>query len=885
MKQYPSILPSLHSLTILLAAFGASACAAGSEDSAAASTTEFGSDAAADAGAQNFDTAFVPESLAQAATASVGAFKITVGAVTSSTLALSWAAVPGASRVVVIAGTEPAASLAAALPAPTLPRYLAGTATSVVLGPAAAGTDVFVEVKIERTGNTPLVARTHARTKGGPGAVLNTPLRSVHGYGPNTLMLVLSDPNTTFSESARTHAGNDGAAWKGGSWQVARANGSRITVTNVYRQTVPVGQPNYPVGYEQYGNGNIVDLEHRIFLVLNAPIGSRELLRVRHVEASTPLDVYVPFSDRYLETPLIQVNQVGYNPRATKRWAYVAGYLGDGGASSLAGIGAQAELLLDDANDLVPATVVRVLPVSVRAEADADSGGKVLQVDLASAPPAEGKRYRVRVPGVGISWPTSVSEAAVFKAFYATARGLFHNRWCGDLTPATTEWSRGPDHCSAYWVTGKDYRIGQFPKDTSKADQRPLRGGHHDAGDFDIRPYHVVVGEYVMRGIELGKANLADGQLNLPESGNGIPDLLDEALWSLAGWEQLQNTDGSIRSGVESYADPRGIYYADQDQLPYWTWDPVAWHTAYVAALFAQGSRLVKPYNAARATALLAASRKAYDAAVRMNAPNSYRLYAASELYAATGEAKYKTAFEAAWNAINKYGRGAFDNIDSMLRLYPGSFTDHTPVMADYVMGYAQTPGADAAIIAIINREMKKLADESAAWVLESAHAHRNGRPLNDNLDWGHATATGRHVDRIYQALQVVPLDACDETAVLRCDERLGGLRAGRESARAQFHHGPRVTGADAAPASRFARVPEGRHARDPRHPRVRSGERHLRRVLLLARHRRALPDLCQPPARPAVHRQPNVGEYRGVHGLGKPGTSDRALRSATRRE
>src|SRR5690606_10249890 len=117
---------------------------------------------------------------------------------------------------------------------------------------------------------------------------------------------------------------------------------------------------------------------------------------------------------------------------------------------------------------------------------------------------------------------------------------------------------------------------------TPLEDERALVGGHHDAGDFDIRPYHVLVGQYLLRAVELGGDKLRDDELNIPESGNGIPDLLDEALYNLAAWQTLQNPDGSIRAGVESWREPAGIYFADDDGLPYFTYDPEPWHTAYV---------------------------------------------------------------------------------------------------------------------------------------------------------------------------------------------------------------------------------------------------------------------------------------------------------------
>ena len=41
-------------------------------------------------------------------------------------------------------------------------------------------------------------------------------------------------------------------------------------------------------------------------------------------------------------------------------------------------------------------------------------------------------------------------------------------------------------------------------------------------------------------------------QYLLPESGNGLPDFLDEALYSLPLWEGLQEQDGGVRAGTET---------------------------------------------------------------------------------------------------------------------------------------------------------------------------------------------------------------------------------------------------------------------------------------------------------------------------------------------
>ena len=689
-----------------------------------------------------------------------GAPRVRIDDVTSRSVTVAWDAVAGATGYEVLFGAEPGSTAHGALPdAVSSARLDASTLSHRVDGLAAA-TDVFVRVEAI-TGGSRTGTNAHARTVGGARAALDDALRSVHGYGPNVLMLVVSDPETAFDRATGALAGDHGADWTRGTWSVTRRDGSTVAVSAVHRESRPVGQPRYPVGFEAWGDDTIVDVDHRIFLTLAEPIGARDVLRVQHTgTAATALDVVVPFSDRYLETPLLQVNQVGYNPRATRRWAYVSGWKGNGGTIDLASIPATADVLAEPIDPLAARrTVVSGLAVTDRASSDVEAGGGVKQIDLSTVPAREGARYRVRIPGVGVSWATAVSEEAALRTFYTVARGMFLNRWCGDLRPDLTEWSRAADHCSAHFTTGRRYTDTMFLASTPLADSRPVRGGHHDAGDFDLRPFHVVVAQYLLRAFEMEPSRFADGELTIPESGNRIPDLLDEALWSLASWQDLQNSDGSIRAGVESYRHPAGVYKADADELPYWTFDAEPWHTAYVAALFAQAARLVRPYDTTKASELERDARAAYAAPVTASAPAGIRLYAASELTALTGEARYAADFEARWAELDTHGRGAFDDFLVATKVYPGSFT-RGPAMADFVMGYAESAIADPAIVATIRSEMTRRADAAAAAILESPHAHRNGREAMDAPDWGHTNSTGRHADLLYQALELGGLDA-----------------------------------------------------------------------------------------------------------------------------
>lgn len=678
-----------------------------------------------------------------------GDVSVEVVEATSSSVDLTWEPIAGAQEIRIFVGPEPKGAREQ-MPLEVEVARLEGTATAHRIEKLAARTDVFVRLEATTTdGNVWGIA--HARTGGGPRAVLDTPLRSVHAVAPNILMLVLETRETQYSGS--TLQGARGAAWQGGQWHVSRSDGSEIAVSAVRRRSLPVGQPSYPVGWDKWGTDKVVDIDDHVFLELAEPIGERELLSVTHSGGSnTALDVLVPFSDQYLESPLIKVNQVGYNPRATKRYAYLHASLGDGGQVDLTKLGASVSVLADARNALRPRRVVtEELPVSERSGHDAEAGGRVHQVDLATLPVAEGVRYRVRVPGVGVSYATAVSEDAALKAFYVVARGLFLNRWCGDLDEKYTEWSRGPDHCSAYFVGGRSYRDGMFPTSTAKSNERPVVGGHHDAGDFDIRPFHVVVAQYLMRAFEANQEALLDGQLDIPESGNGIPDLLDEALYSIRAWEDLQNDDGSVRAGVESSHHPRGYYYADEDRLDYWTYNPEPWHTAYVAGLFAQASHLVRPYDAERSEELLQRATRAHAWATNAGAPAEFRLYAASELARASDQASHRTTFDGLWSGLG--GTGILSGrLRTWAHVYPGSFTGTAPVLSDYLMGYLDAEGANQGTVGAVRTALAEKARAAAQRFIASEHAMRNGRPSATPPDWGKSVATGLHADPIYQA-------------------------------------------------------------------------------------------------------------------------------------
>ncbi len=721
--------------------------------------------------------------------AGTGALPVDTENVTSSNITLTWPKLSNVDLVKVYLSPEPFISGSAPPAAQILLDTLPGNATTYTASDLAPSVDAFFQViALDDQGVVMAQGTAHGRTVGGPRAELDGVARQVCLVAPSILCVVLTNEHVhSFSEGADSHdqgideiVGETGAEFQAGPWTVTRANGDSINVTAVHRLTSPIGEYYYEAGYGNRTWNNFVDVDHELYLVLDEPVGSPEVLTVtgptvdyefmtqdfQRISRQAAVGFVLPFSDRYLETLAIQVNQVGYSPRAKERYAYVSGWMGDGGPLPLNGMPATAEVLIEPVDAFEPRqSTLTGLPIALRSPLDESAGTEVRQIDLANLPAAEGTVYRVRVPEVGVSWPTQVSETAVFKAFYTVARGLFHNRWAGELRPDLTEWSRPTDHVVAF-AGENDDPWTFFPRDTPLTDPFFLAGGHHDAGDFDIRPFHGLVGEVLLNAFESNASVFTDGQLTIPESGNGIPDLLDEALWSLAAWEQLQEVSGEnqggIRMGVESWSHP-GIYFANEDPLPYFTLSVNAIHTARVAGLFAQASRLVEPYDQTKADELLNRAIAAYDYAVAAGIDETAGgpiLYAAGELYRVTGEPRYREMASQAWDS-NYVGWGIWDR---EIPYTAPSVDNPQPIVPDHIVGIL---GSQEPILGLYDAYIADFGRIVERDPVEAYHAFRNGRPPTIMPNWGKGTTVGQYLRTLYAARQLLDLSKKEKQMLL----------------------------------------------------------------------------------------------------------------------
>jgi hypothetical protein len=185
----------------------------------------------------------------------------------------------------------------------------------------------------------------------------------------------------------------------------------------------------------------------------------------------------------------------------------------------------------------------------------------------------------------------------------------------------------------------------------------PLCGGHHDAGDYNPR-CHIDVAQTLLSAWEHAPGKFADRQLDIPESGNGLPDIVDEALWALRPWYALQDADGGVRDGTESAGDPNFYQTVELDDRGDFAYAKDCKASFIFAGTFAQASRVLAACGRAdEAADCLARARRAYAWGVA-NVPEGlsnlrqfteYRLenraYAAAELLHTTGEKAFLDDF------------------------------------------------------------------------------------------------------------------------------------------------------------------------------------------------------------------------------------------------
>ena len=300
----------------------------------------------------------------------------------------------------------------------------------------------------------------------------------------------------------------------------------------------------------------------------------------------------------------IRLNQVGFYPESRK----VAVVVDDGEKSSA------SEFLVVSLPD--NKTVLRGR-LSERMEWT-ESGEKGQRADF-SGLTAPGQYKLVLLGNVmhkSESYPFTVSGRAYKDVAAASMRAFYFQRCSQALTKALAgKWSRAAGH--------PDTAVTFHPSSGRWEGEGTLKspGGWYDAGDF---------GKYIVNsGISVGTLlafyenfpdYFPDKSLNIPESGNGRPDILDEVKYNLDWMKTMQDSDGGVFFKLSTLSFP-GYIMPSEDKGQRFVIGKSTTSALNFAAAMAMAGRVYAPFDSAYAKNCVERAARAWDWAV--NNPNA----------------------------------------------------------------------------------------------------------------------------------------------------------------------------------------------------------------------------------------------------------------------
>ena len=344
-----------------------------------------------------------------------------------------------------------------------------------------------------------------------------------------------------------------------------------------------------------------------------------------HFGGNMAKDVKLPFSvclnDIHLDDPQftpkavtnaaavsnVLVNQTGYYPRLAKV------------ATARTGAATKWELL-SSSNAVVASGTTAAVGL------DPASGDQVSIIDFSQVSQT-GTGFTLKV-GSEVSHPFDISNDIYSKLKYQALAYFFHNRSGIEIKmpfAGEAQWARPAGHVGE-GVNRGDKKVPCVPGSgcTYSLD---VTGGWYDAGDH---------GKYVVNGgvsvwtllnqWERAKhwgtssGDFGDGKLNIPEKGNGVPDLLDEARWEVDFEMKMQVPDGEKLAGMVHHKIHDKLWTAlglapQDDPIERLLYPPSTAATLNMAANSAQAARIWHGFDKAFSAKCLVAAEKAWAAA------------------------------------------------------------------------------------------------------------------------------------------------------------------------------------------------------------------------------------------------------------------------------
>jgi len=275
-------------------------------------------------------------------------------------------------------------------------------------------------------------------------------------------------------------------------------------------------------------------------------------------------------------------------------------------------------------------------------------------------------KYFIKCGSLDDSYTFEISDNVYSNLLDDSVRMLYLQR-CGEAV-TDTDFGHPACHTSIATIYGTNDKID-------------VSGGWHDAGDYGryIVPAAKTIAD-LLYAYEASPESYGDN-IGIPQSGNGTPDILDEARYELEWMMKMQRDDGAVYHKVTCENFP-GYVSPEKETAPLIVTDISTTATADFCASMALAYEFYKDIDPTFADNCLKRAERAWSfleahpdkilfknpddittGEYGDNIDRDERYWAAAQLYRATGNSKYETALNNMstskgldWTTVGDYG-------------------------------------------------------------------------------------------------------------------------------------------------------------------------------------------------------------------------------------
>ena len=346
------------------------------------------------------------------------------------------------------------------------------------------------------------------------------------------------------------------------------------------------------------------ELDHWVFLQLPKSMkqGSTYTVSIPEAIGSDKTEAEVTFDIWSSVSEAVHVNIIGYSPEEETKAADLYMWLGDGGQRDYASFeGKKVWLYNIETGKKQKAGKVAFWMSATESEKEANrknmTGSDVWNIDFKDAEPG---RYRLVVEDVGCSMDFDISNDVYFQPYHYSVRGYYYMRLGEPIDPRITPVPRQPQFIPGENPEGMviyktdmhpwhpDWRKlrgdvwdephFKLPQESEFWKHRLpgnpvneiVRGGHSDAMDWDRHLAHVSNIYDLLLPYILTDGRLSEDNLSIRESGNGIPDLLDEARNEVDFFLSIRDGEAYSQGVTNPSADWTVMYQAGCTTMAAW---------------------------------------------------------------------------------------------------------------------------------------------------------------------------------------------------------------------------------------------------------------------------------------------------------------------------